>query len=383
MVCEPKEVVKMRIAIGLDLHAKKAVAHAVYAGNGVLTERHASFLEGFNGEFAEFGSKPEDMARMAMALRGHEAHVLIENSTKTHETYWVLVANGIDAVVAVANDLYRITKSNKKTDVNDAMELAGYMRRRLHGETEFSTCTMPPREWMMKREICRTIFYEKRHLANLKRRVRMHMLLHGIVLSREYSDIFCKAAIAEMKRTRDPCLLIPIAEAEGIKKRTLEEGKLITMMFANDRTYELIRSIPGFGAVSAAYMASMIMDIGRFPRKNGFTAYFGIVPRVRQSADSSPGCATTHRGDEDARRIICQSAMVHVRTVEDSIVTAMYNRLRGRGMAHKEALVACGRKLMTVVWSVLRNDRPYVSDPGLLAAAAEEEERVEEEMSGE
>ncbi len=371
----------MRIAIGLDLHAKKAVAHAVYAGDGEMKERHAAYLDAFNEEFAVFGSGPEDMARMAGHLRGHEAHVLIENSTKTHESYWVLTNNGVNVTVAVASDLYRITKSVKKTDANDAMELAGYMRRRLAGEDEFSACTMPPKEWMIKREICRTIFYEKQHLANLKRRVRMHLLLHGIYLSREYSDIFCKAAVKEMKDTKDVCLAIIIAEAEGIKKRTTEEAKVVSTLFYGNRMYELILSIPGFGSVSAAYIASLIIYIGRFPSKNGFTAYFGIVPKMRESADSSPRCATTHRGDEDARRIICQAAMVHVRTVEESVVTKMYHRLTGRGVAHKEALVACGRKLMTVVWSVLRNGRPYVSSPEQMEAAAEEEGKVEEEMS--
>jgi len=171
------------------------------------------------------------------------------------------------------------------------------------------------------------VFNEKLHLADLKRRTRAHMLLHGIKLSREYSDIFVKNAMEELVRTKDPCLRIFVSEAKSIKSRTDEEVKLIRHMFHGLEIYDLILSIPGFGSVSAAYLASMIMDIDRFKTSNEFTAYFGIVPKMRESAEVSRNCATTHRGDEDARRLLCQAAFVHVNTVDNSVVTRMYNRL--------------------------------------------------------
>jgi len=320
------------------------------------------------------------MPLIAAALRGHEAHILIENSTKTFDTYWVLTNLGCKVTVAQAQDLHRITKSVKKTDKNDSVELAAYMRRRLAGEDEFAECTMPSREWMMRREICRVVFSEKLHLADLKRRTRAHMLLHGIKLTREYSDIFSLKAMEELKETKDQCLLIFVSEARSIKGRTDQEARVIEMMFDNLEMYHLINSIPGFGRVSAAYLASLIMDIGRFGTVNEFTAYFGIVPKLRQSAGSSPRCATTHRGDEDARRLLCQAAFVHTNTVENSVVTRMYNRLRGRGMSHKEAQVASARKLLTVVWSVLKSKRPYTDDDGLLARASEMEAKMEEDL---
>jgi transposase len=369
-----------KIAIGMDLHKKTAVCHAVYAGDRGPSEKNKEFLDDFNTRFRTQGSEPEDMARMAAALRGHEAYILIENSSKTYETYWVLTNLGCRVIVAQALDLYRITKSVKKTDKNDSVELAGYMRRYLAGEREFAVCLMPPKEWMMKREVCRVVFGEKLHLADLKRRTRAHMLLHGIRLSRDYNDIFSKKAMEELKATKDPCLLIFASEARAIKARTDEEAKLIMQMFNGSRMYELISSIPGFGSVSAAYLTSLIIDIGRFGTSNEFTAYFGVVPKMRESADTSHRCATTHRGDEAARRLLCQAAFVHANTVENSVVTKMYNRLKGRGVAHTEAQVACARKLLTVVWSVLKNDLPYTDDEGLLARAAETENKMEEEL---
>lgn len=362
----------MKIAIGMDLHAKTAVCFAVFAGEGEPRENHIEFLEEFNRKHRTQGAEPVDMAAIAADLRGHDAYVLIENSTKTFEVYWVLMNLGVKTVVAQAQDLYRITKSTKKTDKNDSVELAGYMRRYLLGEREFAVCTMPPHEWMMKREICRTLFKEKVHLGDLKKRMRAHLLLHGIKLSREYNDIFCKKAIAELRRLDDVCVRMMLNEAIGLKTRTDEEGRFIEHLFEGIRLYGLIYSIPGFGKVTAAYLTSMIMDIDRFTDRDSFTSYFGVVPRMRESAETTHNCATTHRGDEEIRRLLAQAAFVHVQHAPDSVVTGLWNRLKKKGKAHREVQIACARKLLTVVWSVAKNDRPYVMDPEEIRAAREE-----------
>lgn len=361
----------MRIAIGMDLHKSTAVCFAVYAGEGEPNEKNKEFIEEFNIKFRSQASTPDKMVPLVEALKGHEAWFLIENSTKTFEIYWVLTNLGCNVIVAQTVDLFRITKSPKKTDKNDSIELAGYMRRYLHGEREFAVCTMPEKEWMMKRELCRALFKEKAHLGDLKRATRMHLLLHGIQLKREYGDIFSNKAMMEMDALKDPVLRVYVAEAKEIKLRVEKESKVIEYFFKDIEMCELIRSIPGFGMVSAAYLTSMIMDIGRFQNKNSFTAYFGVVPRVRESAETSHRCSTTHRGDEEVRRLVMQAAFVHVNTVEDSVVKRMWNRLRGRGMAHREVQCACARKLLTVVWSVLKNHRPYVDDEELLGRSEE------------
>ncbi len=359
----------MRIAIGMDLHKNSAVCFAVYAGDGQANLKEQEFLDRFNKKHRTQPSEPEDMAAIARDLEGHDAHFLIENSTKTFDTYWVLTNLGCHVTVAQARDLYLITKSVKKNDNNDSMELAFYMRRRLHGENEFAECVMPTHEWMMRREICRTVTKEKLHLADLKRRARSHMLLHGIKLSREYGDIFSKKAMAEMEATGDICLRIFCNEARAIKKRTDEEVQIIEHLFRDVVMYDLIQTIPGFGRVSAAYLSSIIMDINRFSTSSQFTASFGVVPKQHESADKSRRCATTHRGDAEMRRLLKQATWVHVTNVEGSVVTEMYKRLKARGKPHNEVLVACSRKLLTVVRSVLISGRAYTTDPGLLERA--------------
>lgn len=369
----------MRVAIGMDLHKATAVCYAVFAGNGEASDRENEFLDDFNRNYRKQASTPENMAKIARAVSRHDAYVLIENSTKTFEVYWVLTNLGVRVVVAQAQDLYRITKSVKKTDKNDSMELAAYLRRYLHGEREFAVCVMPPKEWMMKREICRTIFKEKAHLGDLKRRMRAHLLLHGIELSREYSDIFSKRAVHELSGIRDPVVMMMLDEAKAIKQRNAEEVRLMKHLFEGNRMYELIQTIPGFGFVTAAYMTSMIMDLDRFCDRRSFTAYFGVVPKVRESDKTSHRCGTTHRGDEEVRRLVMQAAFVHVNSVQDSVVKRMWDRLTGRGKAFREVQCACARKLLTMVWSVIKNDRPYIEEERIILRSLEMSEAMLEQ----
>jgi transposase len=317
--------------------------------------------------------------RMVIALRGHEIFILLENSTKTHEVYWILKNFGINVIVAQSADLYRITKSLKKTDRNDSVELAGYMRRRLNGEIEFAECYIPSPEWMTKRELCRGIAAEKAYLAETKQRIRAHLLLHGISLRQEHRNIASRFALAELSSIKDPYLAMQVRFAQDALNRVGMGEKTIQQMFAEEPMFKQIYSITGFGVLSAAYFTSMIVDVNRFPTSKKFTASFGVVPKMRASGESNPRCSTTHRGDDLARYLLMFCTLAHIRHEEDSVVTKMYHRLVNNGKPKREALVAASRKLLTVMFSVLKSGREYTSDQArlMMARRTEEEEKDE------
>jgi transposase len=366
----------MIIAVGIDVHKEMCSAYSVYAGTGIENDKHRKFLNSFNNEFANFPSTAKQIDKMARFVRGHECHVLLENSTKTHDVYWMFRNLGIDVTVAQAYDLHRITRSVKKTDRNDSIELAGYMRRRLHGENEFAECFIPSPEWMTKREMCRGLSAEKEYLANTKRRIRSHLLLHGIHLKKEYSEITCPSALAELSDIKDPYLMMQVKFATDAIRRVNMGEKTIFHLFHKDPMFHLIYSIPGFGIISAAYFTSLIVDIDRFPSSDDFTASFGVVPKMRASGNKNPRCATTHKGDDLARYLLIFCVLAHVKHQKGSVVTKMYRRLVDNGKPKREAQIAAGRKLLTVVYSVLKSRRPFTADPEVLMLARQAEEEV-------
>jgi hypothetical protein len=70
----------MKIAVGMDVHAKRSSAYAVYAGIGEIPGRHEKFLREFNREFEDFPSTCKWLERMSAFVSKHECYVLIESS---------------------------------------------------------------------------------------------------------------------------------------------------------------------------------------------------------------------------------------------------------------------------------------------------------------
>ena len=67
----------------------------------------------------------------------------------------------------------------------------------------------------------------------------------------------------------------------------------------------------------------------------------------------------------------------HVRWCPNSVVTEMYNRLRARHKPYNKVIVACSRKMLDVIWSVLKNGRPFTDDRELLRKARGEAAEIE------
>ena len=357
-----------RLAIGIDVHGEKCAAYALYAGQNEPSRKQQAFIEAFNQDFRRFPSDAGGMASLSKRLgRSNEVGILIENSTKSHDVYWMLTSLGYEVVVAHATDLYLITKSVSKNDDKDAEKLAGYMRRRMNGEVEFSESFIPDKTWMRRRESCRILADGNDDLAAVKKQMRMHLMLNGQGTRRSYSNIACAEALQELKGMGDTNLAILAVKAEKIKEFCLFIEKTIRLEFMECRMFDIIYSIPGFGVYSAAYLASMIVDIGRFDSGRKLASSIGIRPKQHDSADKGPNCGITRRGDPLTRKLVYQATFVHVNNCPDSFVTKKFERLKGKGKAQKEALVAASNSMMVMIYSMIKNDREFIADPEVLA----------------
>lgn len=347
------------LAIGMDVHSSKTTAYAVPLDESDL--EMCALAEDFNRSFKNFYSDRPGYAKVALFLTGIEHSILIENSTKTHEVFWMMADLDLTVLVAHATDLYRITKSVKKTDQHDCYELAHYMRRRLLGELEFATSLIVDRKWMNRRQLCRIYACESDMLSDTRRLIRSSMLLRGIKLDHVSRDVASVNSLNTLELVADDTLSLLITRARDLKVRMHKCEKAIRKKFADDEMFRLLYSIPGFGLITTAYIVSMIVDIDRFEDAKMFSAYFGIVPKQRESGGSSPHCPITRRGDETARKMLLQSTFVHIKNDPDRLspVSQMYDRLTARGFPHKKALTAAGNKMAKMVFTILKTKEPY------------------------
>jgi transposase len=114
---------------------------------------------------------------------------------------------------------------------------------------------------------------------------------------------------------------------------------------------DLLRSVPSIGPVVGRTLVAELPELGRLNRKQ-IAALVGIAPLNRDS-----GTLRGHRaiwgGRATVRAALYMAALVASR--HNSVIRAFYKRLRDAGKAPKVALVACMRKLLTILNSMIKH----------------------------
>jgi transposase len=97
-------------------------------------------------------------------------------------------------------------------------------------------------------------------------------------------------------------------------------------------------------------------------KKNGarkFVATAGLDVRLSDSGESKGRGKMSKRGSKYLRTAAMQAANVAVFKSNDPMFTAIYDRQRQRGKLHQVAISHVANKLLHVVFSVLKNRKPY------------------------
>lgn len=117
----------------------------------------------------------------------------------------------------------------------------------------------------------------------------------------------------------------------------------------------LLRSVPGIGPVLTTTLLANLPELGTLTRKQ-IAALVGVAPLNR---DSGPlrGKRTVGGGRAQVRTVLYMAAIVAARF--NPIIRSFYQRLCAAGKAQKVALVACMRKLLTIVNTMLKHRTPW------------------------
>lgn len=121
------------------------------------------------------------------------------------------------------------------------------------------------------------------------------------------------------------------------------------------RRAELLRSIPGIAAVTAATLAAELPELGRVGKKQ-IAALVGVAPMNRDSG-LSRGEAHIAGGRMSVRCILYMATIVAIRC--NPTIKPFYKRLREDGKAPKVAIVAAMRKLLIIANSMIEQDTPW------------------------
>lgn len=117
----------------------------------------------------------------------------------------------------------------------------------------------------------------------------------------------------------------------------------------------LLQSVPGVGPILSRTLVAELPELGTLTRHQ-IAALVGVAPLNRDSG-TLRGRRTTWGGRAVVRTALYMGAVVAVRW--NPVLKAFYQRLRAAGKAAKVALVACMRKLLTILNAMLKHRTPW------------------------
>lgn len=117
----------------------------------------------------------------------------------------------------------------------------------------------------------------------------------------------------------------------------------------------LLRGVPGVGPVLSLTLMGALPELGQLNRKQ-IAALAGVAPFNRDSGKYR-GKRTIKGGRARVRSALYMATLVATRF--NPLIKAYYEHLLQVGKAKKVALVACMRKLLTILNAMLRDHRPW------------------------
>lgn len=118
---------------------------------------------------------------------------------------------------------------------------------------------------------------------------------------------------------------------------------------------ELLESVPGIARVTSLNLIASLPELGALNRRQ-ISALVGVAPFNRDSGRMQ-GKRSTYGGRAVPRSALYMAALVGAR--HNPVLRTFYQRLRAAGKPGKVALVACMRKLLTILNVMIRERQPW------------------------
>ncbi len=268
-----------------------------------------------------------------------ELHVCLEATGRYgDEVAWYLHAQGYTVSVVNPAQIKAHAQSQlqrNKTDQLDAALIADFCRKQL------------PPAWTPPDPALRTLQALVRHYDDLKESLRQQQnrieagspspLVMGQL---EAQVTLLQQQLDEVRRQMDDHL----DQHPDLKRQR-----------------DLLTSIPGLGNLTAAKLLAECRDIRRFSNVRQLVAFAGLNPQHRQSGSSVRGYPHISKmGRASLRAALYMPAVTALN--HNPILRAFAERLRQRGLRGKAVVAAVMRKLLHLVYGILKSGQPFDPD---------------------
>jgi len=312
--------------------------------------------------------------------------------------YWIPVFNVLEKAnnsVILAHPKYTKTQKGNKTDRKDAKWICDLFMCEM-----IKPSFIPPADIRHLRDLVRYRFKLTCMITGEKNRAQNCLTVSNLKLDDVFSDVFgkssrsiteymlahpgeifdvapfvdsrCKTPMEEIQAAVDGA----ISPEQAIKLRQclnhidelekhLEEieREILRLSDKYQAALDLIRTVPAFdkNPMTAIQILSEIGgDMSVFPSAKHLVSWAGCCPRNDQSNKRIKSTRISRAGNY-IKPILVQVANGLLRSKKHPEITGRYKRIKSH-RGHKKAIIAICRMLLTAIWHILSDLKPYTAE---------------------
>ena len=324
--------------------------------------------------------------------------------------YWIPVFNVLEKTcnVILAHPKYTKPQKGNKTDRKDAKWICDLFMCDM-----IKPSFIPPAEIRHLRDLVRYRFKLTNMLTGEKNRAQNCLTVSNLKLDDVFSDVFgkssrsiteyilahpgetfdvtpfvdrrCKTPIEEIQAAVDgavsPEQAIKLRQCldhiDELEKHKAEmEREILRVSDPYLDALELIRTVPGFdkNPFTAIQVLSEIGgDMSVFPTDKHLVSWAGCCPRNDQSNFKIKSTRISRAGSY-LKPVLVQVANALIKSKKHLEITERYRRIKSH-RGHKKAIIAICRMLLTAIWHILTELKPYTAE-GYLAPRPVKTEKI-------
>lgn len=276
---------------------------------------------------------PAIRKQLVRRVKATEDTLIVCEATGGYEYLLVEAAHEAGIPVAVANPLQvrNFAKGHGYLEKSDRID--AFLIRRFGEDVELHLT--PPRS-----------AEEKHHLALVRRRAQLLELI-----GQERNRL--RQTVDEIAREMIKTMVSHLKKQLGVVDRRLK--KLLTKRAKSDPTVGILLSTPGVGITTTSTALAELPELGRLNREK-IAKLVGVAPIINQSGKFDKK-RPARGGRTHVRSVLYMAALVATR--HNSVIKKFYQRLLSHGKPKKLALIACTRKLLTILNDMVRNQETW------------------------
>ena len=329
-----------KIYIGVDFHARQQTICYLTTDSGEML-------------FHQLEHQDKDAVRAFYAQFSGAVIVGLEASGYSPWFERLLEELGCEIWLGHATEIRRRARCRHKNDRRDAELILDLM---LHNE--FPRLYLPP---LQSREVLRMLRYRQKLI---KMRTMAKNSLQALALQSGLAkgpQLFTKAGLQELRRvTMTPAMQWQREQwlqlLEPLNEQLLETMCWLKEQSHADQRISRLRTHPGVGLLTALCLVHSLEPVSRFANARKVTAYAGLDPLERSSAERQRFLSISKGGSRVLRFLLVEAAHTAIR--KDAELRSFYQRLAQRH-GRPKAKVAASRKLLIRTYILLRDEIDY------------------------